>query len=79
MKTIISGPITKFKELLVALYLRSDVERRSLSKRTKINPSTATYPNLGIPGVLIIETSFDKIILAGILTPPNVFHPSKII
>lgn len=79
MKTTNSGPITKFKEFLTALQYSSDVDRRSLSKRNKINPSTATYPNLGIPDVLTIEVVLDKIILAGILTPPNVFYSYEII
>lgn len=68
MKTINSGPITTFKELSRALFFSTDVDRISLNRRNRINPSTATYPNLGIPGVFTIDTALD-IILTSISTP----------
>jgi hypothetical protein len=71
MKTTNSGPITIFKELPMDFLYSTDVDRISLSKRNNINAITTAQPNLGIPGVVTIETTEDTI-LTNILTPSDV-------
>jgi len=85
LKDINSGTIPIFKELSRAFPQNFDAERTSLNERSKINTITATAPNSGRPGAVIIESALeeialdeialDEIILVSLLIPPTSLFP----
>jgi hypothetical protein len=76
------GTIPILKELSRSFFQIVDIDRVSLSEVSKINTITATYPNSGNLGVVIIERELEEVVLdettdeiipVSLLIPPHMF------